>query len=811
MASQLYARYVPPAKKSVAPRQPSGDASLAPPSSVSTIFETPPQRKANQSDTSSPNLRSLPAATKTKHRDGSSQVWGHNRDLVPSQKRKRESTATFADAPVSTSKRAEQSEQKKDYGADGLPGSIINQDMDVNSDTVIARKREAKKKVKSDRQGTDLTEDVDTFDGGDNRHERLLSKRAKSLKKAEKVARRTAEIAAQSGDPVDDPAVGEPPELHPLRPLPQPERIPEPAAISKFTTLPAWLASPIRVSPTATAAFEDLDVPKDAVQILQSKGFRSAFAVQAAVIPLLLPGVGNDLGDVLVSAATGSGKTLSYVLPMIKDVSGTTVPRLRGLIIMPTRELVSQAREICEMCAAAFSAAKQRRVNIGLAAGNQTLKAEQASLMSQEQVYDPSEYRRRRRRANERWEMASDESDDGSEFNLLDETTTSTLPDHVMTHSPKVDVLISTPGRLVEHLKSTPGFTLEHLRWLIIDEADKLLDQSFQQWLNTVMAGLPKQDVHRTRKIILSATITRDLSQLHSLKLHRPELVILDNSVGTGELDDARNTGANLSLPDTLLESAVKIAEDADKPLYLLHLLRTRLFDQLAPHHVSKSTRSSSGPTSSSSSSVGGEVSDSDTSSSDDSSSAASSPDSVVLPEESNPLGSTPNRPRGVLVFTKSNENAVRLGRLIALMKPSLSGTIGTLTSTIRNSVRRRTLTKFAKGQISVLIASDLVSRGLDLPNLAHVINYDMPTSLTSYVHRVGRTARAGIEGHAWTLFTNTEARWFWNEIARSGQVQRPSGEKVDRVNIDGTLFDEHQRNRYETALASLAREVGKS
>jgi len=210
--------------------------------------------------------------------------------------------------------------------------------------------------------------------------------------------------------------------------------------------------------------------------------------------------------------------------------------------------------------------------------------------------------------------------------------------------------LICTPGRLVEHLKSTPGFTLDYLKWLVIDEADKLLDQSFQQWLPNLLRMLPKDngnrfDPNRVTKVILSATVSRDVGQLNELQLYRPALVVLEGS----EAGNARSDEA-LSLPATLHESAVKVASDGDKPLYLLHLLKSGI-----------------------------------------------------------PEGS------GFLVFTKSNEAAVRLARLISLLNPDLLS--GTLTSTIPHSTRKATLASFRTGRISVLFASDLVSRGLDLPD----------------------------------------------------------------------------------------------
>lgn len=139
-------------------------------------------------------------------------------------------------------------------------------------------------------------------------------------------------------------------------------------------------------------------------------------------------------------------------------------------------------------------------------------------------------------------------------------------------------------------------------------------------------------------------------------------------------------------------------------------------------------------------------------------------------------------------------------------MQPTLLPVLATLTSTILSSQRRKTLAAFKAGVLNIIIASDLVARGLDLPGLTHVINYDLPTSLTSYVHRVGRTARAGRQGKAWTLYTPTEGRWFWREIARTEGLVRE--EKVERVNVKEDVFGEEERDAYETALTKLGEEA---
>jgi ATP-dependent RNA helicase DDX51/DBP6 len=250
-------------------------------------------------------------------------------------------------------------------------------------------------------------------------------------------------------------------------------------------------------------------------------------------------------------------------------------------------------------------------------------------------------------------------------------------------------------------------------------------------------------------------------------------------------------------LPSLLAESAIK-ADDNLKPLYLMEILRKEIMNSSSPEGDSSSTRGDS------------PESNNDASSDDDSSTSSEPPQAGSL-KRSQQQPTPADDPRGVLVFTKSNETAVRLGRLLALLEPLYSATIGTLTSTTSTSSRRKTIHSFNTGKLSILVASDLVSRGLDLSNLAHVINYDIPSSVTNYIHRVGRTARAGKKGWAWTIFTPVEGRWFWNEIARSQDIARQAGTKVSRFNIDAESFGDETRKRYEAALEELGQEAKSS
>lgn len=610
--------------------------------------------------------------------------------------------------------------------------------------------------------------------------------------------------------------------VHPVtEALPQPLPAPTPSQVKQpsYSTLPSWLAEPYVVSAAERGSFPELGVDAKLVSLLDNVGYTTAFPVQCAVLRLLngITGEakkddddGNDdngaygiekghRGDLCISAATGSGKTLAYALPLVSNLRATHAPisRLRGLIVVPTRELVRQARDACETTAAGTG------LKIGTAVGSAALKDEQAALMVESQAYDPIAFEGRQQQVK----LGADE---WTGFNLQQYIhdaikVENELVDHVTVSSTNIDILVCTPGRLVDHIRSTRGFSLRHLEWLVIDEADRLLNESFQDWVDVVIPALEEVEkvkddgltekmmaslgyqIHRPRrlrKIILSATMTRDVEKLSSLRLENPKLVVVGKRPHTKqepnlheedtEMADASEiearTADEYALPATLNEYSVPVGDGSDKPLYLLALLlRLRVID-------SNST---------------------------------------------------------ALVFAKSSESASRLSRLLIHLEPSLAECLSTLTKTISTRNMRSVLSSYRNGNIKLIIATDRASRGLDLPALDNVICYDVPASVTAYVHRVGRTARAGRTGHAWTLVAKREGRWFSKEIGYGvgaqdnehtdeptpeagtrAKIVREEGKKLSKATIsldEGEInerFGGALKEKYIEALAELRKDV---
>jgi ATP-dependent RNA helicase DDX51/DBP6 len=635
------------------------------------------------------------------------------------------------------------------------------------------------------------------------------------------------------------------------------------------SALPAWLANPTVISSDSKATFDDLGLESHTVARLTKLSFRDALPVQQVLAPLLLPpglagskylpGTEEALPDIAVSAPTGSGKTISYLLPIVEALRQTRERgRLSALIVVPTRELVVQVAAVAE------ALSKGGGIKVGMSTGNGKFTDEQARLIKRGQRYDPGEYERLMAQARLRvfppdegsedfddW-LHSAAADDAKTEKRIEDTVLG-LVDHVPTYESAVEILVATPGRLLEHLNHTIGFNLVYLKWLIIDEADKLLDNQYEGFLDTLNAELdrprtaeeqtPRERLlrsrklweerreRRVRKVILSATMTRDISKLTNLALKRPMLVVVrgdqdaqDSVAGANHdteqlIGSVRQSADVFELPRSLAEYCVPVGDGSEKPLIAVELLRSRLLGSEATTITAKpdtehesnadsDSDSDSGSDSDDSSSVSSESSDSSTSSSSASDSSAEEAEEVeamdmdvVTPRTTLPQSSaTPPVPT-VLVFTSSNESATRLSHLIHHIKPEWSSWTTTLVKSGKARIRSQPT------EPAIVISTDRAARGLDSINhrpITHVLQYDVPRSLTSYIHRVGRTARAGNKGDAWTLYTNAEARWFVNTVTKAGNVRRVG--EVERVKVFSE--DRGLRNLYLDTLKEMREEV---
>jgi ATP-dependent RNA helicase DDX51/DBP6 len=637
-----------------------------------------------------------------------------------------------------------------------------------------------KKPKKRKRDAEVQEEDVEVS----KKHKNILSK----FEKASKLS----EARAQHGEEETTGETEEKEHLHDLEPMPQPAPVPEPEFEPTFSTLPTWLAQPTTVEASKTVPFAELGVDPFFSKKLDKEGFKDALAVQSALLPMLHPGFEQHLGDICVSAKTGSGKTLAYLLPIIEALKDRAVPVLSAIVVVPSRQLVNQALQVAEeLCAGT-------KIKVGTALGNVAFATEQKQLVKMRAQYDP-------RRAKELNEKASRQFQTGfvERGGLYDDLRSMPL-DHVPQYDSGVDMLICTPGRLVEHIENTTGFLLNTVRWLVIDEADQLLSQNFQGWANVLMDALhgetpmdfmnaqeriQKRDRdansiwsvalpsrRQLTKVVLSATMEKDLTKLGTLKLKRPKLVVVQDE--TAEPQPLENEDNVFELPSTLDEFAVHVGDGSNKPLHLLHVLLNYVF--LGVQSDTKENKS-------------------DSSSSDSSSDSGSNSDS-----DQEGMASLSQQKGRVLIFTKSGESASRLSHLLSVLAPTFKNYTRTMTRALTADASRKMLKSFSTGAVKILIASDAASRGLDIPDITHVINYDLPTSITSYIHRVGRTARAGKAGEAWTLFTKTEAAWFLKQVAKGDNIKRGK-KKVKRMEWkESTVTADGRKKAYRAALKQL-------
>ncbi|KAL1959521.1 hypothetical protein VTO42DRAFT_1966 [Malbranchea cinnamomea] len=329
--------------------------------------------------------------------------------------------------------------------------------------------------------------------------------------------------------------------------------------------------------------------------------------------------------DIIGLAETGSGKTAAFVLPILQALMNNP-QNLHSLILAPTRELAQQISQVVEALGATIS------VRCTLLIGGVDMISQAIAL------------------------------------------------------GKKPHVVVATPGRLLDHLENTKGFSLRQLKYLVLDEADRLLDLDFGPILDKLLKILPRRIT-----FLFSATMSSKVESLQRASLTNPVRV----SVST-----KRQTVA------TLLQSYLFIPHKY-KDVYLVHLLNER-------------------------------------------------------------AGQT------AVIFTRTVNEAQRLSIMLRTLGFSAIPIHGQLSQ----SARLAALNKFRAKSRNLLIATDVAARGLDIPSVDLVLNYDLPNDSKTYIHRVGRTARAGRSGIAISFVTQYDVElWL--------RIEDALGKKLDEHKVE--------------------------
>ncbi|GJJ12049.1 ribosomal RNA processing protein [Clathrus columnatus] len=253
--------------------------------------------------------------------------------------------------------------------------------------------------------------------------------------------------------------------------------------------------------------------------------------------------------------------------------------------------------------------------------------------------------------------------------------------------SKRPHIVIATPGRLNDHLENTKGFSLRTLKYLVLDEADRLLDMDFGPVIDKILAIIPKE----RNTYLFSATMSTKVAKLQRASLNNPVKVEVSTKYTT---------------VSTLLQYYLFIPY-VQKDVHLIYLANS-----LAQNSI--------------------------------------------------------------IVFTRTVHDAQRLSMVLRTLGfPAVP-----LHGQLSQSARLGALAKFTSGGRSILVATDVASRGLDIPHVDVVINFDIPTHSKDYIHRVGRTARAGRSGKSITLVTQYDVEWIM-------RIEKVVGKKFEEWPID--------------------------
>ena len=374
---------------------------------------------------------------------------------------------------------------------------------------------------------------------------------------------------------------------------------------------------------------------------IEASNYREATPVQEQVIPLVLEG-----RDIIASAQTGTGKTAAFLLPLIHHLLQAPPPSgnsISALVIVPTRELAIQIAQHLEGLSY-FTNISSIAV-YGGGDGNAFVQEKKALSMG-------------------------------------------------------ADIVVCTPGKMMAHLKM--GYVkLDVLKYLVLDEADRMLDMGFFDDIMFIINHLPK----KRQNLLFSATMPGKIRELARKILVNPAEINI-----------------SISKPNEKIVQQAYLVYDAQKIPLILHLLKEKEF-------------------------------------------------------------------RSVLIFCSSKLSVKQLTRDIKRKGIKADE----IHSDLEQDKREEVLMHYKSGRLPVLVATDILSRGIDIDNIDLVINFDVPHDGEDYVHRIGRTARAAADGSAYTLVNLKDQRKLLS-------IEKLIGREVPRGTVPAELGEVPQLQQHSAS-----------
>ena len=381
-------------------------------------------------------------------------------------------------------------------------------------------------------------------------------------------------------------------------------------------------------------AFSDLGLSDDLLRAISEAGYTTPTPIQEQAIPVILMG-----RDMLGCAQTGTGKTASFAWPMLDILSsGTAKARMpRALVLEPTRELAAQVVEAFEVYG------KNHKLTTALLIGGES------------------------------------------------------LDDQVKAIDRGPDMLIATPGRLLD-LFDRGRLLLHNVKFLVIDEADRMLDMGFIPDVERIVGLLPK--IRTT--LMFSATMPPEIRRLADAFLTNPKEI---------------SVAPPATAAETIIQGMVMVSHG----------------DGRRPGGGQKEKR-----------------------------------DALRRLIESEDV-------KNALVFCNRKRDVTVVYRSLARHGYDAAQLHGDMSQ----PARTETLEKFRRNECRLLVCSDVAARGLDIEGMSHVFNFDVPVHAEDYVHRIGRTGRAGLAGHAYTIAVPEDSKHL-------AAIERLTGVKIPRIDLPG-------------------------